>query len=136
MLICLHATSNLSSPFASAALILSPRPPSDASASLWRVISRCRENTTGRPAGFTSGSGKLPQAVTCRSTQRNLAGFGSHKTPGCCVFLRSQLSFIICRFLLARLSICDDLYSDVKQTNSAILLLVIHLVAPVFKQTL
>lgn len=58
------------------------------------------------------------------------------RVVGCCVFLRSQLSFIICRFLLARLSICDDLYSDVKQTNSAILLLVIHLVAPVFKQTL
>lgn len=135
MLICLHATSNLSSPFASAALIPSLPLPLMPQPSLWRVISCCRENMTGRPAGFTLGSRILPQAVTCRNTPRSLAGFASHKTLICCVFLRSQLSFIIRRFLLTRLSIYHDLYSDVKQTNSAILLLAIHVAALVFKQT-
>lgn len=41
--------------------------PPDFSASLWQVISCCRANITGRPAGFKLKSGILPQAVTPRS---------------------------------------------------------------------
>lgn len=90
MPICLLVTSNLSS---SAALIpFPPFPPFPYHfpASSWQVISCCRGNITGSPAGFTLRSGILPQAVESINTQRSLAGFGSQKSL---VFLTSQLSF-------------------------------------------
>lgn len=62
-------------------LHLSSSPPSDFSASLWQVISCCRGNITGRPAGFTLVSGILPWAVLCVNTQRSLAGFWLPETP-------------------------------------------------------
>lgn len=40
-------------------------PPSHFSASVWHVISCCRGNMTGRPAGFAFGSGISPKAVVC-----------------------------------------------------------------------
>ena len=59
-------------------------------ASSWQVISCCRGNITGSPAGFTLRSGILPQAVESINTQRSLAGFGSQKSLDCFVFLTSH----------------------------------------------
>ncbi len=75
-------------------LHLSSSPPSDFSACLWQVISCCRGNITGRPAGCTLGSGILPRAVLCINTRRSLAGFGSRKPSNVgFFFLRRPLSF-------------------------------------------
>lgn len=112
-----------------------PPPPSDFSASSLQVISCCRGNITGRPAGFTLGSGVLPQAVVsvyvCVYKHTEESGrFWLSEKPS---IIFSNKATVLCHPPVFCSQDYQSTMINIQTSNkqdSAMLLLVIHVVAP------